>query len=106
MAVALQLDRVADELFPDLKLGDVRRDRRFRRVVDTIAHNPGASLPCLFPNPSDSHACRDLFDTPDCTHAAILAAHQPADSAARLVPTPKTHPIPPIPEKDARNCPP
>ena len=64
MAVGLQWDRVADELFPDLKLGDVRRDRRFRRVVDTIAHNSGASLPCRFPNPSDSHAGRDLFETP------------------------------------------
>ena len=83
MAVGLQWDRVADELFPDLKLGDVRRDRRFRHVVDTIAPNPGASLPCRFPNPSDSYAGRDLFDTPECTHAAILAAHQSADPPAR-----------------------
>ena len=90
MVVALQLDRVADELFPDLKLGDVRRDRRFRVVVDTIAHNPGASLPCLFPNPSDYHAGLDLFDTPECTHAAILAAHQ---RAIRRTIEPLTQPL-------------
>ncbi len=77
MGVALQLDRVADELFPDLKLGDVRRDRRFRHVVETIAHNPGVSLPCLFPNPSGYHADLDLFDT----------LGSPCGAA---VPTPKT----------------
>ena len=90
MAVALQLDRVADELFPDLQLGDVRRDRRFRRVVDAIARDPGASLPSIFPNPSDYHAGLDLFDTPECTHAAILAAHQ---RAIRRAIEPLTQPL-------------
>ena len=90
MGVALQLDRVADELFPDLTLGDVRRDRRFRHVVATMAHNPGASLPSIFPNPSDYHACLDLFDTPECTHAAILAAHQ---RAIRRTIEPLTQPL-------------
>ena len=50
---ALQLDRVADELFPELQPGDVRRTRQYRRVVHAIARNPGASLPCIFPNPSE-----------------------------------------------------
>ena len=90
MAVALQLDRVADELFPDLQLGDVRRDRRFRRVVDAIARDPGASLPSIFPNPSDYHAGLDLFDAPECTHAAILAAHH---RAIRRAIEPLPHPL-------------
>lgn len=78
MAVAWQLDRVAGELFPDLELGDARRGRRFRHRVAAIAHNPGASLPSVFPTPGDSHACRDRFEAPECTHAAILAAHRRA----------------------------
>lgn len=65
-------------LFPDLDLGDARRDRRFRAVVGAVAANPGASLPELFPARSDYQACLNLFDSPRCTHAAILEAHQVA----------------------------
>ena len=68
----------AQVLFPDLVLGDVRRDRRFETVVRAIAENPGASLPQLFPKPSDYNACLRLFDSPHCTHAEILGAHQEA----------------------------
>ena len=69
---------IAAALFGDLDLGDVRRDRRFRDVVGAIAEHPGASLPQIFPDPSQYHACLRLFDGPRATHDNILSAHQEA----------------------------
>jgi hypothetical protein len=74
---ALPLPRqFARVLFPDLDLGDVRRDRRFAAVVDTLAAGTGPSLPALFPRTADYDACLRLFDSPQATHANILSAHQ------------------------------
>jgi Transposase DNA-binding len=78
MSVALTLTALPESLFPDLDLGDVRRERRFRTVVQAIIANPGASLPQIFPNPTAYHACLDLFDAEQCTHAKILGVHQEA----------------------------
>jgi hypothetical protein len=78
MITPLSLGALPEALFPDLDLGDARRDRRFRTVARAIAANPGASLPQIFPNPSAYHACLDLFDADECTHANILGAHQEA----------------------------
>lgn len=74
----LTLAALPEALFPDLDLGDVRRDRRFRTVVGAIAANPGASLPQIFPDPSAYHACLDLFGAQQCTHDNILGTHQEA----------------------------
>jgi hypothetical protein len=63
-------------LFPDLDLGDARRNRRFAHVVDTLATATGPSLPALFPRAADYDACLRLFDGPAATHDHILAAHQ------------------------------
>lgn len=68
--------QLAQVLFPDLDLGDVRRDRRFADIVDTLATATGPSLPALFPRAADYDACLRLFDAPTATHAHILAAHQ------------------------------
>src|SRR6476659_10049379 len=68
----------ADQLFPDLAFGDVRRDRLFGTVVRTVAERPGASLPQLFPNPTRYHAVLNLLHGPRCTHGAVLAAHAAA----------------------------
>ena len=65
-------------LFPDLHLGHETRNARFRKVVRAVAENPGASLPQLFPNRNDYNACLNLFDSPSCSHRAILEAHQVA----------------------------
>jgi hypothetical protein len=78
MPVPLTLATLPETIFPDLDLGDIRRERRFRTVVHAIAANPGASLPQLFPKPSDYHACLQLFDAETCTHDNILATHQEA----------------------------
>ena len=78
MIPATTLLDAAPTLFPDLDLGDARRNRRFRTVVQTIADNPGASLPQLFPKPADYDACLRLFDSPQCTHRNILDAHASA----------------------------
>ncbi len=77
----------APALFPDLDLGDARRNRRFRIVAQTIADNPGASLPQLFPNPTDYNACLRLFDAPQCSHRTILDAH-----ASSVLDTIESHP--------------
>lgn len=66
---------VAADLFPDLDLGDVRRNRRFHAVVDTLLAGAGAPLPALFPDAAYD-ACLRLFNAPQATHANILAAHQ------------------------------
>ncbi len=78
MTPATTLLDAAPTLFPDLDLGDARRDRRFRTVVQAIADNPGASLPQLFPRPADYNACLRLFDSPQCPHRNILEAHASA----------------------------
>lgn len=82
MPMPLTLTTRPEDLFPDLNLGDVRRNRRFRRVVEAIVAHPGASLPQLFPDRSDYNACLRLFDSPHCTHENLLATHQEAALAA------------------------
>lgn len=74
--------QLAHQLFPDLDLGDARRDRRFARVVEALVTGTG-SLPARFPRPADYDACLRLFDAPTATHERILAAHQ-ADVLDRL----------------------
>ena len=78
MAAILTLASLPEAMFPDLDLGDARRERRFRTVALAVATNPGASLPQMFPDPSAYHACLDLFDADECTHANILGTHQEA----------------------------
>ncbi len=78
MTAPAQLVEASQLLFPDLDLGDVRRNRRFRIVAQAIADNPGASLPQLFPKPGDYNACLRLFDSPYCSHQTILGAHASA----------------------------
>ena len=68
--------QLGQALFPDLDLGDARRDRRFAEVVDALATGVGRSLPAIFPRAADYDACLRLFDGPTATHAHILAAHQ------------------------------
>jgi hypothetical protein len=51
----LTLALLPEASFPDLDLGGVRRERRFRKVVAAVAANPGVSLPRLFPDPSAYH---------------------------------------------------
>jgi len=69
---------VAQELFPDLDLGDIRRNRRFQTVVGDILDRPGQSLPQIFPDPTQYRACLNLFDAPEATHQRIFAAHRDA----------------------------
>lgn len=78
MDTPFPLDHSADTLFAGLDLGDRRRHKRFARVVQAMADRPGVSLPQLFPNPTQYHACLNLFDTPHCSHAALLEAHRQA----------------------------
>lgn len=82
MDVVLAAGDLADRLFPDLDLGDARRSRRFRRVVEALARHPGASLPHLFPDPTQYRAALALFHSGGCTHEAILSDHAAATLTA------------------------
>lgn len=89
----------ADHLFPDLALGDRRRDRRFGTVVRAVAQRPGASLPQLFPDPTQYHAVLNLFHGPGLTHEAVLTAHAAAvldDLEARTEPVLFLHDATPL----------
>ncbi len=70
--------QLSQVLFPDLDLGDVRRERRFSRIVDVLATGSGESLPDLFPVAADYDALLRLFDAPTVTHERIFEAHQVA----------------------------
>ena len=76
MSETAQLLTIAQTLFPELNLGDCRRNKRFEKVVQALADNPGASLPEVFPNRSDYNACLNLFNAKECSHENILGAHQ------------------------------
>ena len=76
MSETAQLLTIAQSLFPELNLGDVRRNKRFEKMVQALADNPGASFPELFPNRSDYNACLNLFNAGECSHENILGAHQ------------------------------
>ena len=65
-----------DFLLPDLDLGDLRRTKRFGIVFQTMACQPGASLPQLFPDPTDYHNCLHLLHSEACSHAEVLGSHQ------------------------------
>lgn len=78
MTLPNALHQVTSSLCSDIDFGDQRLNRRFEKVVQTMADNPGASLPELFPNRSDYNACLRLFDSPRCTHQNILDTHASA----------------------------
>lgn len=69
---------LADQVFPDLSLGDSRRDDRFRRVVDTLFRHPEGTLPDKFHTPAEYLACLRLFDGPRATHDHIFGCYQEA----------------------------
>jgi hypothetical protein len=69
---------LADQAFPDLDLGDKRRQDRFRRVVDTLLRHPEKTLPDKFHTPADYQACLRLFDGPRATHENIFGCYQEA----------------------------
>jgi hypothetical protein len=69
---------LADQVFPDLDLGDERRQKRFRRVVDVLLRHPEKTLPDKFHTPADYQACLRLFDGPRATHENIFGCYQEA----------------------------
>jgi hypothetical protein len=70
--------QIAQTLFPDLDLGDKRRNRRFAKVVEALAVGGGHSLPTIFSVGADYDACLRLFDADEANHERILSAHQVA----------------------------
>lgn len=68
----------AEKEMSTLDLGDVRRNGRVTRILDTLASHPGSSVP---------HACKDKaamnatyysWNSPHVTPAGVLAAHRDA----------------------------
>ena len=72
------LDDVVHQLFPNIDLKHQARDKRFAKVAQAIAKQPGQSLPERFDKRSDYNAALRLFDHPQVTHDAVLAPHQEA----------------------------
>ena len=64
MAQDVTVPPVVQELFPDLDLGDVRRNRRFQTVIGDILDRPGQSLPQIFPDPTQYRAIRTSSTRP------------------------------------------
>ena len=62
--------------FAHAVLGDKRRTHKLVELADMMAHRPGGSLPEKINSPKDLKAMYRLFDSPQVTHQAILAAHQ------------------------------
>ena len=86
MTTAPQTRDFARRYFPDLDLGDARRNRRFARVIDRFAVAAGDSLPAIFPDAKSYEGCLRLFHSDQATHENILGAHQVAvlDAIERL----------------------
>lgn len=66
---------VNNGLFVELDLGDRRRSRRLRRLVETICRHPGGSLPDKLSCPADLRAFYHLMDGEEATHAVLMRAH-------------------------------
>ncbi len=86
MTMAPQTNGFAQSYFPDLDLGDVRRNCRFAQVIDRFAVAAGDSLPAIFPDAKSYEGCLRLFHSDQATHENILGAHQVAvlDAIERL----------------------
>ncbi len=86
MTIVSQTGEFAQRYFPDLDLGDARRNRRFVHVIDALAVGAGDSLPAIFPDAKAYEGCLRLFHSEQATHANILGAHQVAvlDALERL----------------------
>lgn len=71
--------KVADErshdLFAELDLGDRRRSRRLRQLVETMCRHPGGSLPDKLSCPADLRAFYKLMDCAAVSHAVLMRAH-------------------------------
>lgn len=78
MTTALPAGGYAQRYFPDLDLGDTRRNRRFAQVIDRFAAAAGDSLPGMFPDAKSYEGCLRLFHADQATHENILGAHQVA----------------------------
>jgi len=61
-------------IFDHAELGDKRRSHRAAELFDIMKRHPGGSLPDKFADPADLRAFYRLCDSPDVTHAALLAA--------------------------------
>jgi hypothetical protein len=78
MAPILQTSNYAQSYFPELDLGDERRNRRFSTVIETFMSSAGDSLPAIFPDSKSYTACLRLFHSDEATHENILGCHQAA----------------------------
>jgi hypothetical protein len=58
-----------------IDLGDQRRNRRARRLIETLGSKPTVSIPAACGGWGDTRAAYRLFDHPEVTAEAVLAAH-------------------------------
>jgi len=81
-----------DDDLTELDLGDERRNRRARRIIERFAQRPGASITSVFENRAETEATYRLLSNDALEPEAIVAALQRAtvdrlaDEAVVLVP--------------------
>lgn len=63
------------QAFPDLNLGDKRRQARFQKVAQSCLDHPEGSLPDKFRDRNDYDAALNLFARPECSHQNLIDAH-------------------------------
>lgn len=68
----------ADEEFSLLKLGDVRVDKSGKKIIKTLASQPGLSIPQLFETHSEVNGCYEFFHNGKVTAKKILKSHKNA----------------------------
>lgn len=73
-------DIVASE-FAGLSLGDARRERRARSVLEALIEQPTASIPRQHGGPARTKACYRLLENDDVSFEALLEPHQNATVA-------------------------
>jgi hypothetical protein len=64
-----------DEEFAGLDLGDVRLNKRARRLMETFAAKPTASIPDACDSWTETHAAYRFLSNPDVTWEGILTPH-------------------------------
>lgn len=70
--------------FGHADLGDQRRTKRLVQLAEEVTGHPGGTLPTKLRHPKDLKAFYRLMNTPQVTHAAVLAPHQ-AETRQRMM---------------------
>lgn len=69
------MDNWVNEEFFELDLGDKRVNKGAKKIINSLASQPGASIPTVFKSWSETKACYEFFHNGKVQTKAILAPH-------------------------------